>query len=194
MEVYMSLKKKLFAAGLLMIVLILMFSGCAGPLKNVKKGQKEISKGKLDKAVEQRKKNENVKTDNVDFPIYQLNLASALWFTNDIDGAKAAFDKASEIIWGPEGTWGSFQQVGLGLKNESKVKWAGQENERLFIRFYTGMCHLLKQEYDDAIVEFRRCNDINDSYPLVHYFMGLACREIEDENARVCFIKADSLG
>jgi len=86
----------------------------------------------------------------------------------------------SEQIWGPIDMWDSIEHLGLGFHDDSKRKWIGEQHEILFI----------SREYNDAMIEFKRCSEINDNYAVVEYFFGLACREIEDENVLVHFNKA----
>ena len=181
---------KLRSFGVLTFVATLIVAGCSSPLK---KGQTAFLRKDFDKSViELEKAVGKLERKHNDYSIVKLNLATALWEQGSYDAAKKAFDDVSSVIWGPRSKWGQIEDVGL-LRDESKRTWTGEENERLFIRFYTGLLYLMKREYDEAIVEFKRCNNINPNYIAVHYFWGLASREVEDENSLMHFKKAKEL-
>ncbi len=142
---------------------MIMLSSCASYQSQVSGARDSISKGQIEKALEELKPRADKKSD--DQLIFALDYATALQLAGRIQESNKYFlisDKLAEQM-----DYHSVTNVaGSMLLNEEMVQYKGDTFEKVFINAFLAMNFLSQNNYDSAMVEVRRMNEKFNKYRL----------------------------
>ncbi|MCD6413239.1 MAG: hypothetical protein J7L54_03750 [Elusimicrobia bacterium] len=159
-----KIKEFFFLSGL-----VVFLSSCGGPLQYNKRGDIFYEQGKYSLAAQQYRKNKKY-CESVNYPIYILNLAVADYRAGNLDESERAFLAALKLSRGENLNTVEKNFGFLAPKSERMYKL--RPFEEVIARFYLALIYLQKGLLEDAVVEFKKINLIDDQYPLIHYIMG----------------------
>lgn len=127
------------------------------------------------------------------YPIYMLSLGLSRYYCNDLDGAANAFgsiDQYTVLRSNRDAASKTFEF----LKSQGNRTYELTEREETLLHYYMGMINFKKQNYEDAMVEFKKVDYIAEGVysklPLIALVRGMTYEKLNDPgNALVAYKK-----
>src|SRR5262249_49957632 len=136
-------------------------SGCASYQKKVSAARDHLAHNRPDEAAKALEPLANEEGDNQ--LLYLLDYATALQLAGRYDESIQAFLKAGKIAEVKD--YHSLSRIaGSIVLNEGMVQYKGEDYEKLLINVFLAQSFLMKGDYDGAMVETRRLEEVLNKY------------------------------
>ncbi|MDO4461690.1 MAG: hypothetical protein Q4C30_04225 [Bacteroidia bacterium] len=175
---------------------IALFSGCATYYQKIITFNQNFEEHKYSEAKEYLEKNTKLANKKNTAVLYDLNLATVAHLTGDYNQSIELFNKADKYYQDYTTNWG-LEAVAL-LSNPNVTPYKLENFEPVMIHFYQALNYIAINEYEEALVECRRMNEVlnalSDNFKKLnnakhysqdafgHYLMGLIYEATGDHN------------
>ncbi len=178
------------------IAAVALFSGCATYYQKIIKFNHNFENHNYTEAKAYLEGNTKLANKKNTAVLYDLNLATVSHLTGDYQKSIELFNKADKYYQDYSTNWG-LEAVAL-LSNPNVTPYKLENFEPVMIHFYQALNYIAINEYEDALVECRRMNEIlnalSDNFKTLnnakhysqdafgHYLMGLIYEALGDIN------------
>lgn len=190
----MALRKQIAVfPGFVMVLMLLLSTGCATYYQKNLKFQEAFANGKLDKAEKLLNKNEKV-AEGKNRLLYFMQIGVVLQLQGKYEESNSYLEKAYIFLEDYKKTVG-YEALAL-ITNPGVKPYTGEDHEKVLIHYYKALNYLMLRNPSAALVEARRLNNklnvLNDRYgekknrysddAFAHILMGIAYEMDNDIN------------
>lgn len=178
------------------IATLTLFSSCATYYQKIITFNRNFEKQDYQSAKEYLEKNAKLANKKNTAVLYDLNLATVCHLTADYEKSIELFNKADNYYNNYSTNWG-LEAVAL-LANPNVTPYKLENFEPVMIHFYQALNYIAINNYEEALVECRRMNEIlnnlSDNFKKLnnakhysqdafgHYMMGILYETMGDNN------------
>lgn len=145
----------------LLLIGVIFIAGCASYQTKVTGARDHMAAGRFAEAAKALEPMANKEND--DQLLYLLDYGTALQLAGQYDESIKAFIRAAKIAEVKD--YHSLSRIaGSLVLNEGMVQYKGEDYEKLLINLFLAQNFLMKGDYDGALVETRRLDEILNKY------------------------------